>query len=599
MSLTVYIRNPGASKLSPVDPAHIKTGNLRLPEQEDKLDPREVDLTFIRDSETNVPCVQGCEVIIARDQDVRFRGYVKSAPKITGKSKSIKAYGAEHDLLARSPPMYFYKHGEVTLVDLFSDDLSDGSPPGILALANSAVPPGLAYTIYDSVKNIAKLAGWGIYSNAGTKAAYGIDYTGVEALTECSALADLQTIDNAVYRDATDLYVRISTSNYNSGWYDLGGLAIDGCFDTTCRQGVVADTSKTIDGNLQLIQEDNLGDYAIDLLAKNGMYCHIRDDWAYTYFDLDDSEGETRLITLDESNLSDPPDIEPGSLERIPGKDWRVHGLTAKGVGNQYYSLVETDWKGHYIAGDLHEVEHGFKDPDGILVTQCGLKYSSLQSDYRWKLTTRRNVAFMPGDIITLRPLYEPSENIMIKSIEEDVKTGAIMLELGKKRPTNKDSRLEISGVPRGYTDRYLMESHEPITTNTTLYPYDPAHGGTIADLSFAVPSGVKDAGLKPVITITSTLSWETSQSLDIGRMAIRFWVGSTYPSTGRIVGTTIGEVSPEIEITSHVTANATNHVYCIAQMYDEATGSHADYNGHPKISITVTMNFYKRGSIA
>ncbi len=597
--LQVYIKNPGGQRFR-VSPGHIKSGTLTRPAQEDRLDPRTCEISFIRDSEHNVPCAQLAEVIVARDTDVLFRGCVEESPRISRNRKQIKAVGYEHCLM-RAPAMYFYPLGSTTLAQLFADSFSHQTIPGLLAMANGCLPPGIPYTITDSSKNIAKLAGWGRKSIAGTRNLFAIDYRYAVQLTEVSALSTLQTMDNAFYRDEDDLYVRISNSNKHWGWYDLGGLAIDDAFSTSVYIGNISDYGKTISGDIELTQEDLIGDYTINILAGQGFYGHFRDDWeGHTFLDIDQNAGRESGITLDEANESDIPDIEPGSLERIAANDPKVACLTAKGLGNQYYSVANPNWKGTWTI-DKIDVPYGFKDASGILIPHAIAKYTERQTDYRYKVTTRRNLVLMPGDYLTLRPLHEPEEtSIACKTISEDIKTGAITLELGKKRPRNADIWAAIKGVSRGYSDRYLGQSHKSDTQQVTFYPSDPAHTGTAGVVSITVPSDVLNSVLKPRVTVQVSLSLATNNNLDIGRGAVFINTNHGDVPFGCIVATTIGNQGatiPEIDITPVVvTGGYLLGVYFY--MANEAVGSHSDYTGHPQILASFTINYYKRGEL-
>lgn len=596
--LQVYITNPGGQRFR-VSPGHIKSGTLTRPAQEDRLEPRTCEISFIRDPEHNVPCAQNAEVLVARDTDVLFRGFVEEVPGIARSTKRIKAVGCEHSLM-RAPVMYFYPSGSTTLSQLFSDSLSNETIPGLLAMANSCLPPGIPYTITDESKNIAKLAGWGRKSIAGTRNIFLIDYRYAIQLEEVNALSTLQTMDHAFYRDENDLYVRINNSKH-WGWYDVGGLAIDNAFSTGIYVTNISDHGKLVSGEIELTQEDLIGDYIINILASQGFYGHFRDDWdGHTFLDIDKTVGRESGITLDEANKSEIPDIVPGSIEKIATRDPRIACLTAKGLGNQYYSVADPNWKGHWTI-DKVEVKNGFKDANGILIPQAIAKYTERQTDYRYRVKTNRNLFIMPGDYITLRPLHEPEEtSISCKSITEDIKTGTLTLELGKKRPKNADVWAAMKGISRGFSDRYLGQAHKSETQQATFYPSDPSHVGTGGVVTVTVPSDVLNSSLRPRITVQVSLSLATNNNLEIGRGAIFINTNHGDVPVGCIGATTIGNQGaaiPEIDITKKVvTGGFMLGVYFY--MSSEASGSHSDYTGHPQILANFTINYYKRGEL-
>jgi len=251
----------------------------------DKLEPRDMDLTLSR----NVPVKQFSE-IVAVDMGIPiFRGYVESYEIDSTKSKSLTVMGMENLLNQRFCPGYFWPAGSVTFTELFADTLTDLAQPGLLALANSAFPPGMEYEVYNATENIIKLPLWGTSSRATNGNIYGIDYRYVRKLDESLVLADLAYLDNAFYRDPTDLYVKLK-NHYHRGWYDVGGLLMENAFDTTCRLGTISAPTKSITGSLET-DMDPIGDLIVDLALGHGFYAHIRDTMNLTYLDINESEG--------------------------------------------------------------------------------------------------------------------------------------------------------------------------------------------------------------------------------------------------------------------------------------------------------------------
>lgn len=92
-------------------------------------------------------------------------------------------------------PFYFFPAKELTLAEAFADAFLEYKPPGILAMANSAVPPALPYEIYYKKNNIVKIkeAGKGtIFEN---RSFFVLDYRYVRALSDPGELSFLGWIN--------------------------------------------------------------------------------------------------------------------------------------------------------------------------------------------------------------------------------------------------------------------------------------------------------------------------------------------------------------------------------------------------------------------
>jgi hypothetical protein len=372
---------------------------------------------------------------------------------------------------------------------------------------------------------------------------------------------------------------------------DLGGLLVEDAFDTTVRLGDCG--TQTISGDLQTTQEDKIGDMTVDLAIGHGFYVHFSDDWNCTYIDITDSEGRDTGYVLYEK------DLEEISKE-VPG-DAKVHCIIGKGMGNQYYAHTDLSYTGFWNQ-DVYEVEHGFKDASGILKSHSEDKYDSLQTDYQWKVSLRqkagKKVMLQAGDFLTLAPNHEPEEYLSCQTITQST-GGKLEIELGARRPRYIDAWEVLQGLDRSFTDSYLQEAHEAITQSTTFYPSDPAHSATAGTLTFAVPDGVLNSDIRPRVTLSLSLRAQTTTSLKFGRVAVKVSVDGVWLHTGMISATTIGgEDIPEMDLTDYLTAGADNAVTIDVMMVNEVTDTHVASTGHPQISASGTMNFYKRGEM-
>lgn len=293
------------------------------------------------------------------------------------------------------------------------------------------------------------------------------------------------------------------------------------------------------------------------------------------------------------------------AIEKTTPGDPKIHCILAKGEGlREFYSYGSLAYLGIWTQ-DLLEVKYGFKDDDGILATHAEAEWLKRQQDYQWnvKFHQKKGLEYLirPGDFATIRPMYEPEEYLSASNIAMHG-DGTVDIEFGAARIKFLDCWKVWEGLPGGFSDRYMRTSHEPITQTGNFYPTDPAHVAAEGELTFAVPSGVLDDNLNPRITITLDLNPSTDTSLSFGRVAVRLRIGDDYPNNCQFIATTIGDAaessSDEMDVTDYITAGTDNKIYLEVVAVDEFTDTHADYTGHPEISASVTMNFWKRGSL-
>lgn len=583
-------------------------GSLTRPRIVDRLDPRVLELTVPR----HVPIRQFGTIRISKKGKPYFRGYVADPPQIKNEKKTLRVLGMENLLLNAPGAPAYYKKGTPFSV-LFSDTLTEQDPrepPGLIAVANSNGLAGLEYVVHHAGDNIIKIAGAGPASRLGNCALYACGYDGVRQLSEQFALANLTAIDDSYYRDTTnnDLYVRIDAAN-DRAWPDLGGLLFDNAFDTGIRLGELQDPTMELKGNLQTTLQTNMGDTAVGIARRHGLYV---------------SFSETRSNTLisileEEEDIIDELDEEKdGHITEIycdPAPDPKVHSLTGIGRGSQIYSKADLDWHGVFVRG-LTEFADGFKDADGYLTTFTDAKYAVLQNDAVWKVTTPRHSVVAPGQYIRLKPRHELPVNLVISSVEEDLLGKEMVLELGNSSPGPQDSWDSVLETSiDGYTEELVTEKHAAVSpAAVTIRVAAPCHVGEQADLSFAVPKGAKDAALNPRIILELTIqvnrpAGDTSESqTDLGPCVYLVQAGATAGAAtpvkfGYFVGIQPGCSIPAIDVTDHMTADTTNHVLVDVKMAnnvtdDSAADPHTTTAEHPLVSISATMRFLERAEV-
>lgn len=282
--MKVYARNPATSKLFSV--AFKPETALKLPKQIDSLEPRELNLVLGRDV---AKTVRQFAQIVATEQGIPFfSGYVETYDIDNTREKTLSCKGMEALLNQRWAHPYFYPLG-TKFEDLFSSDCTHLAVPGLLAQANSMLPPGWPWEYHDEDTNIVKISGGGTASRLGLNSIYSIDYRYLRQVDESPSLDDMDYVDNAYWRDSDDLYIKL-LNHYQKGWPDVGGLMIDSAFDTHVRLGDISN-EKTLSGPLQT-NYDKIGDLIVDIALGHGYYVRFREDANFvTYLDLLDTEG--------------------------------------------------------------------------------------------------------------------------------------------------------------------------------------------------------------------------------------------------------------------------------------------------------------------
>ena len=286
-------------------------------------------------------------------------------------------------------------------------------------------------------------------------------------------------------------------------------------------------------------------------------------------------------------------------IQRSTISDPKIHGLTGIGEGCQYFSTGELESKGIWIQ-DVYDVPGGFKDSNGVLIKKLMEKFVSRQHDYQWKVTTYRKLVLLPGDFIRFHPKWELPEDLSVISYEEN-SDHELVLELGARQPTNSDVWEAYQDISYGYTAGYLQESHIDIqATAADFYILDPTHfTAPLGELTFAVPAEVLDATLLPRATLDLTIDFKTETVLKAGCCAVELKTDEVYRQYGNFIGWTPGSEIKQIDVTSWLTAGASNVITIGVYMANEYTVAHSAYTEHPVLTANGTMKFWKRKELA
>jgi hypothetical protein len=574
-----YARNPGGTefKFKPV------SWEGSWPKIGADLEPREMEIECLR----KVPVNQSSIVRAVYAGKTIFRGYVEYLPEINGSKKTVVCAGVEKLLDSVVCPNYFYTSGDVNLDTIFANDLADNVLPGLFAIGNSHLPHGWPYTTIDGTLQVIKLAGMGTSSRWGDNKIFSCGLYSAIQISEELILSNLDVIDRTFFRDVDDLYVRIAEVGSGRGWYSRGGLLLANGFDTTCRSGIIDGGTSALWGDLEINIETKLGSLMVNLAKGHDIYVHIRDDTAHTYFDILDDMGrgeEDGIFNLYEADCT--------GFRRLAAKDPRCSSLTGKGVGYLYYTARDMTYPGVWV-GKTYDVENGFKDAAGFLTSYTEDEFEIGQLDYQWEVGTYKRIDIGSGDFVRLLPRGELSEILSCEKIIRS-STGETVLTLGAPRPRFVDSWEALKDITRGFTDKTVWKTSISNTQSTTCYPYDPAHTGTEAFLTYAVPDNVLATELNPRITLVPSLSYDSLAAIPISQRCV-FLVTVNGIDTLPINNITIGSNLLAIDITNYITQGVNNEIHYKVYFAKECQGTHSSYSGHPLLSVSGTINYYKR----
>ncbi len=243
-------------------------------------------------------------------------------------------------------------------------------------------------------------------------------------------------------------------------------------------------------------------------------------------------------------------------VKRSTVSDPKVHCLIGKGAAGNVFAFEDENATGIYLM-EILGVEQGFLDADGMLTDYVIDEYQHRLQDYQWNVTTRRQLAILPGDFIKFYPNYENPEELSVISFERN-SDGELKLELGARQPDYSDAWEASQDISNGYSSKYVQESHKSISATSTsdFYLNDPTHFSAPAgSIVFNVPSNVKDATLLPRITLDLSISANTERPLTIGGCALELKTDSVYRRYGNLVGWSPGVEIPTIDVTDWISA--------------------------------------------
>lgn len=237
----------------------------------------------------------------------------------------------------------------------------------------------------------------------------------------------------------------------------------------------------------------------------------------------------------------------------------KPHALIGIGYGNQYYTTFDPTYHGKIWLNTTYEVENEFGDSLGKLTAYAIDKFVAMQQDYKWDIITKRRMPVLrPGDFIKFHPYHEDPIELPACEIERthDAETS---IQLGAKAPDFVDS-YEISTDKKiGMSIGMFKKSHEPIQdTSSEFFINDPVHyTAPDGSLVFDVPSNIKDADLKPRITLDLSIDLKTEKLLTVGACAVEMKTGGVYRRGGNFINWYPGQDIPEIDVTDWITAPA------------------------------------------
>lgn len=243
-------------------------------------------------------------------------------------------------------------------------------------------------------------------------------------------------------------------------------------------------------------------------------------------------------------------------VKRSTASEPRVHCLIGKGAAGNVFA-IENESSDEICLMEVIEVESGYSDASGLLVDYVTDKFVSLQQDYQWNVTTKRELAIVPGDFIKFHPNFEFPEELSVISFEKN-SDGELQIELGAKQPDFSDAWEASQEISNGYSSKYIQESHQSITGSLAaeFYLNDPTHfSAPVGTLTFDVPANVKDAALLPRITLDLSISVKTEKTLTIGQCALELKKDGVYRRYGNFVGWSPGVDIPTIDVTDWITA--------------------------------------------
>ncbi len=251
----------------------------------DEDDPRRAREAKIVVKRSN-PIEQFAKVVATEGNDIRFRGYVERYT-LEGEKKTLQMKGMENALAYRYAPKFNYCFASQPLHTCLGDTLSGTSTTGVglLAQAQSLMPPASEYEIIDATNNIIKIAGAGHDSVIGHNDIYQLSKSGVIKYTKSYDIEDLVSNAGYYFQDANDLYVRPPTDSKYTDFYKYpqqGYLLAAYAYDLDIRLHPDVPTDVTLQGGLMEDQQDFLS-LIMDLIEANSCEATWIESRGYLY----------------------------------------------------------------------------------------------------------------------------------------------------------------------------------------------------------------------------------------------------------------------------------------------------------------------------
>lgn len=562
------------------------SAELTRPRQKDKIDPRILEVEVHR----GTPIADLGRVKVRKLGTVIFRGYVKFAEILDKNTKRLTCYGMEDLLNYRYSHTFFYdKNDDLKIRTVFSSELADNSLPGLLACANSYLPPGTGYYVYNDTDHIIQFPGLGTDSIVGNRTIYRADGTGVVKLEELPNLATLSDLasDTAsnFYRDANNLYVCVGSTLVGYQFELFGGLYIENYKDTTVRLGLLdsATSALDLDGTL-LADQNRIGDLIFDVCNTQQLEVYFSDDDNFTFINVRKLEAATGdaipEYTFYEEDLI--------SLSRDKQESPILTTICGKGQGLTYFA------RGNYSADlpvrieELVEYDGEWADADSDLIRLVNEQYDGQGKNDAWTFEpARTDLMLYPGDLVHLRASFESEVFAPIDNIEEDCLTGLMTIDLVSRPPNFSDVWEFMQDIETGFGDQFpIVVVNETSDTTGTLG----------SDYTYTVPIfaylDLIDPKYKPKITFSATFTMDTATQY-VGRCNFYIYKYDDETKHRRISNISMDEYNtwaiPEIDITDWYDATDTVAYYISAKVTPVGSVTYTSFD------TTGTLKIYKR----
>jgi hypothetical protein len=581
--------------------------SLKRPSQDEKIKPRELELTVDR----RVPITLFGHVVVTDEGAVAFNGYVERQTSLTKTKRRFLCKGNEAKLSSRFMPKLPFMGSILTqFLYVISDKYLPGGStywpynPGIMFCANSYWPPGTPYTIYDSSNNIILLKYVDTHVDVGAAVGFVQKDGRMNMLVRYPNLSDLQTYDYSYYiAPNKDIYIRVSGSN----WYAVGGLFFENMFDTRCRIGEQEIYWNRFLKGVVSTDLDEIATLLFKLFKRHGYYLRLRDDYNYTYFDLSITNGRNTGVTIYEKDLLD--------FDRSSPSQPTIQAAIVRGGGRQFSSIMD---------GRVNSGLFALQTYDGTYNRDLGM-LKDLSSEYLNQRNSADTVtlkhsndvykSLCPGDLVYLALDEEPVESFKIAQItNSDDKTTT---QLGIRRPGLAEIWQDKLSA-NVFDDRALYEILPAYSESVTFKPRDSGHQTcTHGNLTINFPSGVIGPMGKRFLALL-----DLSLSLDQAAIAageagwtIIVKINGESGDWGKMNEVSLDDGLSEVDITDLLVEGA-NTIEIYATYLSEFSTAHGgcnegemfpgidwiedepQWNGHPDLTANVSIKFYRMNFI-